>query len=245
MYERKLVSAITGTYNRHELVLDTIENLVASTYRPLEHIIVSDGIDPFLYAKLENELLPYANGPAQWNYQGVQIKYAECGRRWSTFLAASISTIPFQVAQWMASGDYLMWLSDDERMTPDHITKLVHLLETGNNDFVYSLCRIYFSEEIQAQQKHRLMPRIIGAKPPFCGSVTNVLYRAQLLDYRGFEPHIGSGTDWDQVNHWIEAGARYDMLNEITYEHRVDKLGEGPLYTTQRQPLLGNTVSVV
>jgi glycosyltransferase involved in cell wall biosynthesis len=39
----KLVSVVTGTWHRHELLMEAIKNVRAQTYRPLEHVIVSDG----------------------------------------------------------------------------------------------------------------------------------------------------------------------------------------------------------
>jgi glycosyltransferase involved in cell wall biosynthesis len=226
---RPLVSVVTGTFNRHELLLEAIENVRAQSYRPLQHVVVTDGPDPWVRSLVE--------GYQQRQDSSLTYTIAECGRRWSSFLAASLSAVPFQVAQWLARGDYLCWLADDEAMTPDHIESLVELLEATESDFVYSRSYLWGNPALGW-----FPPRIIGADPPFCGSVTNVLYRAELLDYRGFEPHVGSGTDWDQVDHWMRAGARWAMLDRVTHRHRVDKLGEGPEYRAERQPLRGHTL---
>lgn len=224
---KPLVSAITGTYARHSEILRTIENLREQTYRPLEHCIVSDGPDPVLRALIAD--LPPSDVP---------IKFVETGRQWSHFLAASISAVPFQVAQWLASGDCLMWLSDDEYMDSDHVESLVTLLEETDSDFVYPLVEVWFAPGI------RLAQMIVGSDPPALGSITHALYRAELLDHRGFMTHVGSGTDWDQVSHWIAAGARWAMLPRVTLSHRADKIGEGPDYRTARQPLRGHADKV-
>ena len=217
---RKLVSVITGTYNRHDLLLEAIENVREQTYRPLEHCIVSDGPDLAL-----RQMLGAHRG------SDVPTRFVETGRQWSQFLAASISAVPFQVAQWLASGDYLMWLSDDERLTPDHVESLVNLLEETDSDFVYPRVEVWNPAGYQS---------VIGTDPPQLGGITHALFRAELLDYRGFTTHIGSGTDWDQIRHWMEAGARWAMLDRITLRHRIDKMGEGPDYREMRQPLRGH-----
>lgn len=235
----KLVSAITGTYNRHDLLIESIESLAQQTYRPLEQVIVTDGRDRALITRIAQEYREYRVGPNEYCYKNMTIRVTETGRQWSKFLAASITAVPFQVAQWMAQGDYLVWYSDDERMDPTHIEKLVNLLESTESDFVYSYARIVFNQELG--MKYALLPpRIIGTDPPRIGSITNALYRVELLDYRGFRTHIGSGSDHDQVLYWIECGARYAMLDEVTITHRVDKMGEGPDYKTERQPLYGH-----
>jgi GT2 family glycosyltransferase len=228
MSERPLVSVITGTWQRHDLLKGAVENVEQQTYPNLEHVIVSDGPDPDLAG-----LADYWQHPTK----RAHLTFVECGRHWSSFLAASLSTVPFQVAQWLARGDLLMWLADDERMEPDHIESLVDLLERTDSDFVYSRCRMVYHPDLGDHPD-----QIIGADPPYKSAITNALFRADLLDYRGFTTHVGSGTDWDQIEHWIAAGARYAMLDRVTLTHRVDKIGEGTAYRSERRPLRGHSV---
>lgn len=222
MTDRPLVSVITGTWQRHDLLLEAIENVRQQTYPNIEHVIVSDGPDRELRA------LVSADGPSI-----VPICFAECGRHWSSFLAASMSAVPFQVAQWMARGEYLCWMADDDRFDPDHIESLVNLLEATDSDFVYSRCRVWSVNTHPGDYEE------IGTDPPALAQVTNALFRAELLDYRGFRTHIGSGSDWDQVEGWMQAGARWTMLDRVTMSHRRDKIGEGPNYRAQRHFLRG------
>lgn len=232
--DRKLVSVVTGTYNRPELIGRCIEEVRRQTYPNIEHCIVTDGPDPLL---------------SIWNAQGwphldsgdrenpVPIKFVETGRQWSHFLAMSISAVPYQVAQWLSSGAYLIWLADDEEITEDHIESLVDLLEKEDVDFVFSKSTIWFNNSNGIIIK----PDEIGESPPKCGSITHALFRAELLDYRGFMTHVGSGTDWDQIYSWMRAGASHAFLNRVTHTHRVDKLGDsGPHTKTIRQPLRGH-----
>jgi GT2 family glycosyltransferase len=233
---RPLVSIITGTWQRHDLLLEAIANVREQMYRPLEHVIVSDGPDPELrrrfWADYERYTLPSSidhPNPQKW----VSYQFIECGRHWSSFLAASISAVPFQVAQWLAGGDYLCWLADDERMTPDHIEALVDLLEQTDSDFVYSKAELWAKDDPSWRM-------VIGRDPPYLGTITNALFRADLLDYRGFTTHVGSATDWDQIQAWMSAGARWAMLDRVTLTHRLDKFGEGPDFRAERRPLRGH-----
>lgn len=234
MQNRKLVSVITGTYKRPELIRKCIQNVQQQTYPNIEHCIVSeDLLDTDLQQHIDEQ-----NLLCVLRQHNVSIRFVRLGRHWSSFLAASISAIPFQVAQWLSSGDYLMWLADDEEMEPDHIEKLVDLLEKEDVDFVYSMCNIWFNYDA-LNVNFLINQNVIGTDPPRCGQITNALYRVELLDYRGFEPHVGSGTDWDQIEHWMKAGASWAFLKDVTISHRVDKLGEGPDYKTELQPLRG------
>jgi glycosyltransferase involved in cell wall biosynthesis len=211
--DRKLVSIVTGTYNRPRELVKCIEQVRNQTYPNIEHVIVHDGPAQ----QIIEDIIHTTN-----NNSNVPIRYISTGRQWSHFLANSISAVPYQVAQWLASGDYLCWLADDEEIDPTHIEKLVDLLESRDVDFVYSKTNIWFSPDM----RFVFAPCIIGRYPPVNGQITHALYRVELLDYAGFEPHVGSGTDWYQIDAWLKEGASCAMLEEASHTHRVDKLGD-------------------
>lgn len=204
---RKLVSVVTGTYNRHALLLGCIENVRQQTYRPLEHVIVSDGPDDALPGLITK--LPKSD---------VHIRYVPLGFWSSGMFTDSMSAAPFMVAQLLARGDYQITLADDERfLEPDAITKLVQNLEDYDADFAYSKVEITFAWNDQRN--------IIGSNPPRCGTITQFLYRRDALN-RGmlFRTHVGSGTDWDAVARTMASGARWVYVPELLATHRADKV---------------------
>jgi hypothetical protein len=207
--------------------MECIEQVRAQTYRPLEHCIVSDGPDPELARLMQNEHINEMEAElfrgrhkTRKEPSGVPIKFVELGRNWSSFLTLSFSAAPFQVAQWLASGDMLMWLSDDQLITPDHVEKLVALMEEKRADFVYPVHGYW------AAGDRRKTLRIAGYDPPREGQISHALYRVELLDYMGFTTHVGCGTDWHQIQAWMAAGARWAMLPERTFAHRIDRIGD-------------------
>jgi GT2 family glycosyltransferase len=219
MSDRPLVSVITGTWNRHELLMECIENVRQQTYRPLEHVIVSDGPDPELYNLLashreDRESCPHEVYP--YDGSGVPIRFVELGRNWSTYLTNSHACVPFMVANYVAAGEYQMWWSDDERaLVPDHIEALVDFLEAGGYDFVSPMVQVYRADRPEERW-------LVGQDPPENGTVTHVLHKTSLLDIGGFRPHVGSGSDWDQVERWLDAGAKFGLLQRVTFSHRSD-----------------------
>lgn len=212
---KKLVSVVTGTYNRPKDLAGAIDNVRAQSYRPLEHVIVHDGPD----ARFARGMgLDGLGGPveAAGRVAGVPIKAAQLGRNWSTFLTNSHSVAPFMVAQMLAAGDYQVWMSDDERfLHPDAIADLVDLLEAGPYDFVSSLVEVYLATAPDRRW-------VVGGPELSRGSITHALYRAELLDSGMFRPHVGSGSDWDQVERWVAGGARYGFLPKVGFSHRSD-----------------------
>lgn len=215
MPERKLVSVVTGTYQRHDLLLDAIENVRQQTYRPLEHVIVADGPDAALAEIVDLVACDQDLEPDQ--SRAVPIRFVELGFHSSSLFTDSVSAAPFMVAQLLARGEYQMWLADDERMlVPDHIEKLVNLLEQYDVDFAYPRVEMTWPGSDRKV--------VIGHNPPRCGDVTHMLYRRDALDRGGlFRTHVGSGTDWDAFARLMASGARWAFLNEVTLTHQVDK----------------------
>lgn len=208
---RPLVSVVTGTWDRHDLLLETIENVRQQTYPNIEHVIVSDGPDHEL-----EDLVAQAAGEDTPAAANIPITYQAIGFQSSEFFVDSPSAAPFKVAQFLARGEMQCWLADDERMlVPDYIERMVATLEEGY-DFAYSYVSCYWVGRPQS-------PWVIGTDPPQHGQITSSFYRRELLKHRMFELHVGSATDWDMVKHWMEAGARWKLIPEVLFSHRVDK----------------------
>jgi glycosyltransferase involved in cell wall biosynthesis len=214
---RKLVSVVTGTYNRLELLLGAIENVRAQTYRPLEHVIVSDGPDHTLDFLLNEEDEHRWDDDGNEDPRWVQIRYASLGFWSSGLLTNSISAAPFMVAQLLARGDYQITLSDDERfLDPDAITKLVDNLEAYDAGFAYSKAELTFAWNNPSM--------VIGTDPPSSGQITQFLYQRELLNTGMlFRTHVGSATDWDAVSRTMANGGRWAFVPEVLVTHRADK----------------------
>lgn len=207
-----VVSIITPTYKRHDELRELIHNILKQTHKNIEHVIVSDG-DPNVRWLLEEEFASLLEP----NPCGYRIKFAECGRNWSTFLPDSYTAIPLMTATALASGDYHMWMSDDERMlVSDHIEKLLNpLVHEKEIDFSYS--RVIL--EIAATgQKY-----VIGKDAPAYGHITHCMYKVELLKRGMYRPFVGSAGDWDVISRWMSYGAKWKFIDEITFYHKADK----------------------
>ena len=199
---------ITGTWQRHSLLLEAIDNVRQQTYRPLEHVIVSDGEDVALRG-LEG---PAATYPQRLD---VPLRFAELGRQWSEFRPDSFAAAPLIAAQLLARGEYQTFLADDERMTPDHIESLVELLEQTGADFAYSKVSMSFVGRPDQTW-------VIGTDPPQCGQITNALYRSDILRHGLYPMGAGMTSDWSQFSLWQGKGARHAFLPRVTFSHVAD-----------------------
>jgi len=206
---RPLVSVLTPTWERAELLRGCIENVRAQTYQALEHVIVTDGFD--FSGASELILAEQAREPV-----GCAIEYAVLGRNWSTFLPDSFCAAPVTVGMLLASGEYQTWLADDERMDPDHIESLVDALEAAGADFAYSRVQMYRKGQAPGHSYE------IGSDPPQLGQITNALYRADLLKRGLFPFGAGMTADWACISRWMQAGATWAYVPRVTLTHRVD-----------------------
>jgi glycosyltransferase involved in cell wall biosynthesis len=210
MNERPLVSVLTPTWQRAELLAGCIENVRAQSYRPLEHVIVVDGPADRETARVAFDALDCAD------VADVLVRFVPLGRNWSSLLPDSFVAAPTIVGMLLASGAYQTWLADDERMDPDHIEALVTALENAGADFAYGRVRMHAVGQSPEQGYD------IGADPPRKGQITNVLYRAELLR-RGLYPFgAGMTSDWACIERWLQGGATWAYTGRVTLTHRYD-----------------------
>src|SRR5678810_749424 len=155
-----LVSIITPTWGRHDLLMEQIENVRMQTYRPLEHVIVSDGLDEHLAVRILNaDLSRAATDP--------RIRFLELGRHWSSELDESYAAAPVMVGQLLARGAYQQLWADDERAAPFFIELMVKALETTGSDFAYPRVAYYRWED-------PLSVMGIGCSPPLKLSLIHI-----------------------------------------------------------------------
>lgn len=130
------VSVITATTGKSTLA-ECIASVREQTYTNIEHIVVVDGkerweqVDPILHAvqfpmSYINEqicVLPYPTGANRFNGHRI-----------------------YGAFTYLSSGDYIMWLDDDNILEPNHVESLVKTVEENKLDWAYSLRKIIDEE---------------------------------------------------------------------------------------------------
>lgn len=115
-----LVSVVTATWGRPESLRQCIYDVAKQNYHNIEHIIVTDGYDPKLNWLLKDEGY-YPDNPFR--------RLVWLGRNWTSFSHDdSVGSVPRMVGSYLAGGEFIAYLDDDNRWTPDHIERLVHTL---------------------------------------------------------------------------------------------------------------------
>lgn len=209
--DRPLVSIVTPTWQRPELLAETICHVRDQDYRPIEHVIVSDGPGGrTVYETILNALADRSD---------VRLRSVDLGRNWSGLMPESFGIAPLTVGYLMARGEYVMpWCDDERALAPDHITRLVDLLESTGADFVYPKVKIWRVGDPDGPET-----AIIGTDPPAYCQITHMLARVSNFHRFGMPRWSSHPVDWSLIKDWMRMGATWAFLPECTFTHRLDQ----------------------
>jgi glycosyltransferase involved in cell wall biosynthesis len=198
-----LVTAVTPTWGRHELLLNrAVPSVAMQDYPALEHVVVSDGPDPALRAEL-------ADQPRSWrieHYPGLRFEELPehpPAAQWGHY--ARLHGID------LAKGEYIACLDDDNSWHSYHVRLLVRALEESGADFAYPRMAVHGRGEY-----------VIGTDPPAEGQIDTsmIVHRRELLDVATWRWYPGIKTiDWDLVERWMAAGATWTHVNAVTCDY--------------------------
>lgn len=190
-----LVSVITPTWDRHELLIGRcIPSVVSQTYKEIEHVVISDGPDPLLEKLLTNKPVVYGevgchdDHPNNWGSEARNYGLD------------------------VANGELIAYLDDDNAWRPEHLQKLVDAMDANPDaDFAYSRMRIHPGEYE------------VGSAPPSYGHLDSslLMHRRGLAKW----PLPGTlngdqhAPDWGVVALWLGGGARWAFVPEVTVDY--------------------------
>lgn len=209
--EAPLVSIVVRTRNRLPSLRAALESLAVQTHPRLEAIVVVDAGDdagPVL-ADFEHKL-------------GLRVLRPETAM--GRYRAANAGLAA-------ATGKYLGFLDDDDVLYPDHLAKLVAVLESSGAAVAYSDCAVVEVDHGAAGPERCSAPR------PFPTvdfdrdrlyfenylPIHTVLFRRELLgEVEPFDENLEHCADWD---FWIRLAERapFRRVPGVTCEYRRDR----------------------
>ena len=187
------ISVITPTWQRHSLLLERCIPSVAAQTIAVEHVISSDGPDPELRSLLAGMDVVYVE---QAEHSDDPCNYGARAR--NRGLEA-------------ATGDLIAYVDDDNALRPHHVAVLAEALRTHPwADFAYS------------QMFRHGLGDIIGSNPPVHGTVDSsiLMHRREGPERFGMWPVPAPyEVDWIFVQSWLERGASYVFVPELTVDY--------------------------
>ena len=196
------VSVVTATWRRPRTILERcIPSIRAQDYQgEIQHLIVTDGTDPELNAVLY-EAGYYEDNPLR--------RLVQLGRNWSgdDVVHGGVGTIPRLVGSWLAAGEYIGYLDDDNEFLPHHVSAMTAALESSGRDFAVS-----------RWQHHFRGGPVGGAAPPGRGrtDTSGIMCRASILP-RGNWQVDGYEADGALAERWVAAGCTWAFVEEPTF----------------------------
>jgi glycosyltransferase involved in cell wall biosynthesis len=188
-----LVSVVTPTIPRPKLLTERcIPSVWEQTYRPLEHLIVFDGPDADARLRL---------GALGYTPHGVTgRRLVECGQRWG-----GVAHAPRAAGAWLAAGDWICYLDDDNTYLPGHVEAMVAEAERARVPLVCTAWR---------------MPdgATWGWAPPGTNRTdsSSFLHHRGLLKVSSWQPADGYAADGALIDRWLAAGVGWSFLEEPT-----------------------------
>jgi glycosyltransferase involved in cell wall biosynthesis len=190
-----LVTVITPTWQRPVALARAIGSVRAQTYRPVEHIVISDGPDPVCAANM-----------ATPEYADVRFEQLETKDPFRWGHLARLRGIE------MAKGEILAWLDDDNAWRPQHLELIAgQMLATGAG-FGYG--KSLFHDRGTADYE-------VGVAPPQYAQIDTsmIVHLAEILEFATWRD-VGQETiEWDLVERWLRAGVGWTWVPEVTVDN--------------------------
>lgn len=198
-----LVSILIPTWNRGELLsARTLPSLMRQTYRNWEAVVVGDACTDNTEERIA------ALGDARIRFTNLKergVYPADPMHRWMV-----AGTAPANAALYLARGDWLGYLDDDDVFTEDHIEVLLRFAGQTQAEFVYG------AGDFQRSPTEWLR---IGKLPPLPGNLmhSSVLYRSYLkflkYDVSAWKASVGGDAHlWGRM---ARLGVCFDCLDRV------------------------------
>lgn len=195
-----LVSVVTATWQRHELLLDRcIPAVAAQDWPAVEHVVVSDGPDARLQRLIAGQAaretrLVYAELPAH----GTARHWGGPARRHGIKVAR---------------GNLIAYLDDDDSWGPSHISVLVAALRADPAaGFAFSRADAHLPDGRTAR---------IGDGRLAHGRILTsmILHRREVLEAATWAHDDSPHEDWLLVAGWLAAGIRCVSVDAVTCDY--------------------------
>lgn len=206
------VSILIRTCGRPHILREALESVRNQKYKNIEVIVVEDG---------ENA----AQQMISDEFSDLNTKYTFTGKKRGRCVVGNLALS-------MATGKYLNFLDDDDILFPDHVEKLVSILEKSDNLAAYAVAYESVIKYDRKREKYHEYKRWIRYNQPFnrvfltynnyipiqCIMFAKKLYK----ELGGFDEKLEYLEDWDL---WVRYSTKtdYEFVDEITSLYHVPK----------------------
>lgn len=196
-----LVSVIVTTYNRENLLLETIEGVLSQTFRDFELIIV-DNCSNYDFMGMMKQLGDERIRAFQNQNDGIIARNRNVGVQ-------------------QATGKYLAFCDDDDVWLPEKLEKQVKSLESGRYDLVYTSANLLFES---GKIKSSTYKKISSLKQLLMSNqitLSSVLVKNSKEVVFNEDPNFVAVEDYELWIRLMLTGFRFDFIEIPLLNYRV------------------------
>jgi glycosyltransferase involved in cell wall biosynthesis len=210
--EKPRVSVCVAHFNRPQMLKQALASLTAQDYSNFEVIIVDDGSTSAEAIRYLAELEPW-----------LQERHWQLIRQENRYLSAARNT-----GARHASGDYLMFMDDDNFARPEEISTFIQVAVRTGADIV-TACMDYFEGTqppvANSQKATRWVPLGPAAAAGYFRNVfgdANCLVKKKTFEELGgfTEIHGVTHEDWEFLAHAVLKGVHLEVIPESLFHYR-------------------------
>jgi len=200
--EKALVSIVIPCYNQGKYLEETVQSVLASTYKPLEIIIVNDGS--------KDDSLTIAQRLAE-KHSEIKVMDLENGG------VAKARNTGIRAAK----GTYILPLDGDDLISPEYLEKGVETLRCNSNVKVVYCQAVKFNESGQKPWNLKPFSRNQLARDNMI-FVAALFRKSDFLDIGGFSEDMSMGReDWEFWIKMLKNGGDVIQLPFIGFYYRL------------------------
>lgn len=198
-----MISVITSTYKRPELLKRAIQSVINQSYQSFEMIIVNDDPDTETKSVVES-------------FNDKRLTYIAMGGKFGC------DTRPKNRGIQSSTGEYIAFLDDDSAYRPDHLQALVRALETSKDvDVVYGDRWIYEGEKsISIGIFHEFDPFLMMRRN-YIDTSDVLIRREAIIAVGGFDEKYKKYVDWNLWVRMMKAGYRFKRVPLVLTDYHV------------------------
>ncbi|AFL84129.1 glycosyl transferase [Belliella baltica DSM 15883] len=200
--EKDLVSVVIPCYNQGKYLKETVDSVLASTYRPIEIIIVNDGSTDNSLSIAEEIKENYAEVKLLDQKNGGVAKARNSGVR-------------------LASGEFILPLDGDDKISPQYLEKAIEVLKKKAEVKVVYCKAVKFSNQGEKLWKLKPFSRYQLARDNMI-FVASLFRKKDFDDIGGFSEDMVMGReDWEFWIKMLKNGGEVVQLTFIGFYYRL------------------------
>lgn len=211
MNNKPLVSVIVATFNRADLINETLDSILNQTYENIELIIVDDGSTD----NTKEVIVRYLDN---------RIKYIKTDN-WGG------PAKPRNIGIKKAKGEYIAFCDDDDLWLPQKLKKQIKILDNSSYGMVFTMQKQFGATSIFSNYygigplPFRVRTTSDALLNKNCIPLSSVVIKKEILNRIGFFNEKKSYIAIEDNDLWIRASktTKIDFIPEVLVLHRIHK----------------------